>query len=82
MTCFHYIYLGGGIIGVEVLSENRQHTQTRITGILMDKGMDKLRESRRHNETCQGHQEQGAITIPGQSKHKEAISTERGHVII
>ena len=66
--CFHYIYLGGGIAGAGVSSENRQHTQTRITGILMDKGMDKLRESKRHNETCQGYQQQGAVTILGQRK--------------
>ena len=66
--CFHYIYLGGGIAGAGVSSENRQHTQTRKTGILMDKGMDKLRESKRHNETCQGYQQQGAVTILGQRK--------------
>ena len=34
----------------------------------MDKGMDKLRESKRHNETYQGYQQQGAVTILGQRK--------------
>ena len=34
----------------------------------MDKGMDKLRESKRHNETCQGYQQQEAVTILGQRK--------------